>query len=278
MVDATAFDVVPASEVGDVVRLEALARDVFGPGQRPQGWFARKLRREHVDPALSRVAVASGCAPQDAGAWLGYVLVGTPPSLGTAARTAGTGVLARARGHGIASALLDAAAQATAASGRAHLELVAEAPTEAFYRARGFVVVRRLVTVLEFGRGAPPGRRIAAASAHEDEDGATELDLGSALLPEAWHGTEATARHCIRTAGARARITDEGRAALVHGVGADDRVSLDAALDEVLDALAPARPALLAMLDEVSPITARLQSRGWSPVQRGTLLRRPSPR
>lgn len=39
-------------------RLERLARRVFGDGDRPPGWLARKLAREAVDPHLSALALA----------------------------------------------------------------------------------------------------------------------------------------------------------------------------------------------------------------------------
>ena len=45
--------------------LERLARRIFGDGDRPAGWLARKLAREAVDPRLSVLALAAGPDPQD---------------------------------------------------------------------------------------------------------------------------------------------------------------------------------------------------------------------
>src|SRR5690606_23057275 len=59
----------------DLAALTRLAEAMFGRGDRPPGWLARKLARERVDPDLSVLAVAPGSpqhAPEDM--LLGYFL------------------------------------------------------------------------------------------------------------------------------------------------------------------------------------------------------------
>ena len=127
MTDAAArWRIVTVAELGAPVRLAALAESIFGARNRPSGWFARKLKRECVDPRLSSLALTADRDPTDPTSWLGYVLVGTPSSLGGAARTAGTGVLASARRRGIASALIEAAADNVRNVGKTQLQLLAE--------------------------------------------------------------------------------------------------------------------------------------------------------
>jgi GNAT superfamily N-acetyltransferase len=122
--------IVPGTEIGDLVRLQPVAEQAFGVGDRRPEWFTDKLDRECIDPALTQVAL-HGDDP------IGYVLVGSPPSCAPALRAAGTAVLRAWRGRGIASALLDAVSEAAAGE---PLELWAQDEVTPFYVARGFVL------------------------------------------------------------------------------------------------------------------------------------------
>lgn len=267
--------IVTAAELPGWERIEHVAERVFGPGDRPAGWFRRKLRREHVDPRLSPVAVRAGAEPGDPDAWLGYVLVGTPKSRGDAVRTAGTGVVAAARGQGVGGRLLGAVAELSAAAGYRRVELWAEAAVVPFYRRHGFVPVVPTLTALAFAEGppspelepAPPWRTPAA-----DEREAV------AWLPEAWVGTDAAARHglsWIHPEGrAQAWLSREGIAWLAQRVVAPRAVPLPALALALRSRLPAPAPLLLPQLPAHDPDTAALLASGFAVAQRAVLLER----
>jgi GNAT superfamily N-acetyltransferase len=267
---------VAAAELGDPGRLEGLVRRVFGDGDRPAGWFHRKLRRERVDLRLSPVAVRAGADPQDPAAWLGYVLVGTPPSRGDAVRTAGTGVRAEARGHGVGGLLVAGAAELAAAAGHRRMELMAEAAVVPFYLRHGFVPVLETLTALAFARGSegalgppPPWRALAP--------GEREV---VAWLPEAWEGTELAARHGLAwtsTAGGPATVwlSREGIAWLVQRLVAPADRPLPALAAMLQERLPAGAPVVLPLLPARAPATLALLDAGFVAVQRGVLLERP---
>ncbi|MBL4685158.1 MAG: GNAT family N-acetyltransferase [Nannocystaceae bacterium] len=279
MTDAAArWRIVTVAELGAPVRLAALAESIFGARNRPSGWFARKLKRECVDPRLSSLALTADRDPTDPTSWLGYVLVGTPSSLGGAARTAGTGVLASARRRGIASALIEAAADNVRNVGKTQLQLLAEPDLAQFYSRRGFAVTQQLVTLVRPSQG-PPAQLPANGTTWD----ALPLDRApetsepwltvAQWLPETWHGTEATLRHTVVARSARAHISREGRALLVHRLLDADNAPAQAAA-QVLQRLPAGHPVVLPMLAEVSPITDALLRAGWHPMQRSVLLDR----
>jgi GNAT superfamily N-acetyltransferase len=271
--------VIPAAELGDPGRLETLARRVFGEGDRPAGWFHRKLRREHVDPRLSPVAVRAGAEASDPEAWLGYVLVGTPPSLGDAVRTAGTGVLPGARGQGVGGQLLQTAAWLAKGAGYRRMELMAQAPVVPFYVRHGFVPVLATVTALAFARGPvtppgpPPPWSALTPSQHE----------AVAWLPEAWEGTDPAARHGLSWTSARrgsgglvtAWLSREGIAWLVQRLVAPLGSALPELAAELLARLPAGAPVLLPLLPATAFATRELLDAGWNAAQRGVLLDRP---
>jgi GNAT superfamily N-acetyltransferase len=265
--------VVSAQQLGSLARLEPLARRVFGDGRRVSGWFDRKLRRESVDAALSRVAIA-GPKTDDPGAWIGYVLVGTPSSLRPAARTAGTGVVERWRGRGVGTRLLQDVARACAAAGHPSLELLAEEDRIPFYQRAGFELRRRCVTVEGRGRGAstalaPPGAW--------DRPGLVEL---AAWLPETWAGTPEHERASVTVehqgVSACAHVTREGHAWVAHRVLASTATPsrAAAAVSGLLSCFGNDTPVMLFGLDPVSSITDELWLRGWRAAQRCALLER----
>lgn len=267
---------VPASELRDPGRLEGLARRVFGDGDRPAGWFQRKLRRERVDLRLSPVAVEASADPHDPAAWLGYVLVGAPASLGGTVRTAGTGVVAAARGRGLGGRLLAAAAELAAAAGHRRMELLAAADVAPFYRRHGFTTVTETVTVLAFARGqgprpGPASRwRALAAGEHAPV----------AWLPEAWEGTDAELRHGLTwttSAGpVEGWLSREGVAWLVQRLVAPRSLALPGLAAALLERLPAGDPVLLPLLPAGAPTThALMGAAGFTAVQRGVLLERP---
>jgi len=273
----------PLAVLGDPVRLQPLAERIFGKGDRRPDWFARKLAREHVDPRLSRIAIDGD--PDDPHAWRGYILVGSPPSRHPAARTAGTGVVADARGRGLGRALVESALAAVAADHDA-LEILAEAGREPFYERLGFTRVHAFATLLAFGRNPdasplelpPPRPWDPGPGFHERQ----------AFLAEAWEGTPACERGSVAittTHGdAILHVCRENRALAIHRTlvapheGAADVMAAPqmvdrlarAALDAWLARVPTATPVVLVTAPRVSSIT---EDGMWVVVQRGTLVR-----
>jgi hypothetical protein len=259
-------------------RLQPLAESIFGAGDRRPDWLARKLFRECVDVDLSRLAIA-GDDPDDASAWLGYVLVGTPPSLRPAARTAGTGVVAYARGAGLGRALVESALAGVAARDDLDsLEILAEQGRETFYSRLGFVPVQSLATLLAFGRGEV-ALQLPPAAPWDDGTPATDVQ---AFLAEAWSRTPASERGTFELATPHGRVTlhvcREGVALAIHRTRVDAplecvNTAASAAYDAFLDAIPDGTPALLVGIDRVSSVTRSLDASGWIVVQRATLVR-----
>lgn len=271
--------IVALAELGDPARLQPLAEAIFGAGDRRPDWFVRKLAREHVDPRLSQVATDGDA--DDPARWLGYVLVGTPPSRAPAARTSGTGVRADARGHGLGGALLHAAVTAAAHAGIPALELWAEHDRRSFYAAHGFVVRRTFETWLTFARGRE--RDELPTPTAFDRPGSRVV---GEFLREAWE--HADARHSFDHDGVLVHLAREGVAHAIHRILAAPEVSdagIVAALDRVIERLPAAAPVLAIAIDRprdgeaVSSITgslaARLDDAGWRVVQRGHVMVRP---
>ena len=280
-------DIVPGTEVGDLQRLQGLAEDVFGRGDRPQGWFARKLRRECVDPALTRVAVLSGRDPTDTEAHVGYMLVGAPPSLGGVARSAGTGVRTDVRGQGIGKRLLEAVTSGAASAGLGGVRILADPNATGFYRRHGFDEICRQVTMLCFGRNRGTGGRVADppspwTPAHV-VIGTTHLELCS-FLAEAWERTEPELRTTFRVpmlAGNMfLHVSHEGRARLVQRIlwpharasqSAPDDACISA-IDQLRERFDRTTPCLITGLEANHPAVPRLERRGWTVVQHCTVM------
>ena len=266
--------IVPLESLPRPRRLVTVAEAVFGSGDRPEGWFARKLRRECVDTSLSPVAVDPARDPDDVSGWLGYVLVGTPPSLGSAVRTAGTAVIERARGRGIGGALLSRAGFMAAAAGYGELQLLSAPQRVPFYVRHGLSVAGERVTWVRPSCG-PTDVALPAPAAWNGPSGAaiTVAHILVQWLPEAWAHTETALRHTVvLPAGGFAHVSYEGRGLLVHRLvaGGDPAV----ALQSLLVALPGGRPVMLPLVDRVSTITCALEDRGWHPIQAATLLSR----
>ena len=261
--------IVPLDTLPQPRRLARVAEAVFGAGDRPEGWFSRKLRRECVDTSLSPVAIDPACDPDDVRGWLGYVLVGTPPSLGKAVRTAGTGVIEPARGRGIGGALLSRAAYLAAAAGYGELQLLSAPERVSFYERHGLSVAEERVTLVR----PSSGPRDLALPEPEAWNGTVDpAHVVLQWLPEAWAHTESTRRHTIALRGGFAHVSVEGRALLVHRcVASGDPVE---ALQSLLSALPGGRAVLLPLTPRVSTITRALLEHGWHPIQAATLLRR----
>lgn len=278
--------IVPASEVGGPERLQPLAERVFGEKNRPVGWFRRKLVRERVDAELSMVAVEDDVTTDatDPSAWRGYVLVGTPPSLSGAARTAGAGVVPEAGGSGLGGRLLDAACGAAASAGFETVLTLASDETVAFYSARGFAHVRESATVLAFAHGSSEGVREApkAWTPPGVALGSTHVEA-CAWLEEAWEGTESFLRHTLAiplSDGLQAwlHVSREGTAFLSHRVLLPCARPLREDVANVLADLlarAPAeRPVLITGLDPAVEAARALLQSGWDVVQRGHIMAR----
>ncbi|HET6581969.1 MAG TPA: GNAT family N-acetyltransferase [Nannocystaceae bacterium] len=267
--------IVRLATLGDPLGLQPIAEAIFGVGDRRPDWFARKLARECVDPALSVVALAD-----DGEAPLGYVLVGTPPSRRPAARTAGTGVLEIARGLGLGRALVTAALAAVAADHGA-LEVWAEDGREPFWIALGFAVVRSFDTLLAFGRAPAGAMHLPAATTWEP---ATPYHEHQAFLAEAWKRVPAHERGTFELTtpqgAAIVHVARENRALAIHRTLVQAReparvhaIAL-AAYAAVLERIPSDVPVVLIGADRVSSVTASLREQEWTVVQRGSLVSR----
>lgn len=296
---------------GEVATLEALVAEIFGAGDRPRGWFERKLAREVVDPALSKIAV------DPRGAKVGFLLASAPASLSGVARLVSLGVLPTRRGHGIGRALIEAAATAATAAGLSSMTALAEADRRGFYADTGFAPEAVLRTLLAPSRSperparrgdgagpdAPSGSRATAPkSAAAVTEPADEVMMIRRLPPsgwtragteavggwlaEAWEGTAAALRQTYALGGddprAWAHVSREGEALLIHRLLLRSRSAPRAprevatAVFEIAQALArqlaPGGPLLFYGLPAVSPITALLESAGWTCVQESTRM------
>jgi len=120
--------------------------------RRDSGWFARKLRRECVDIGRS-LLVVEGDDARDPGSWLGYALLGLPRSYAGLARTAGIGLIPRARGRGLGGLLLRALVRSSRAAGDRGLRVLAEPDRVRFYERHGLSVVDTRCTWRADGMG-----------------------------------------------------------------------------------------------------------------------------
>ncbi|HWB80254.1 MAG TPA: GNAT family N-acetyltransferase [Nannocystaceae bacterium] len=266
--------IVALADLDDRGQLAALAERAFGKGSRSAGWLARKQHREHVDPTLSRVAIAGDPADEDA--WRGYVLVGTPPSRAPAARTAGTAVDPRVHGRGLGTALVRSAAQACRARGFTALELWAEHDRVGFYERLGFTTELAFDTLVAFASG-PHDAALPEPEPWDPDDATSRVQL-HAFLPEAWARTPE--RCTIRDDDGLAHVAHEGVAFVVHRtlLATDVLASPARAIawfDALVRTLPRAAPVCLVALDRVSSITRALHEHGWSVAQRGCVMTLP---
>ncbi len=262
--------IVAAAAVGSIDRLEPLARRIFGDGDRPAGWFRRKLERECVDPSLSRVLHRDDARADDPRGWLGYALVGTPPSLPGIARTAGIGLVPDARGRGLGRALVEALVEVARAAACTRVCIPAEASTAPFYARLGFREHRRVQTLLHFGCGA--NTQLDPPTAWDERDDGIVVN---AWLREAWERTDPALRGTAHVGGSTFLLAREGIAIACHRsivdrgcTPSDAAASFDALRNRVRDGT----PLIVVHGDAVSPITPMLHDRGWVAVQHGVSM------
>jgi predicted N-acetyltransferase YhbS len=258
-------EIVPARDVGELADLKPVAETIFGPGDRPAGWFERKLSREAVDPDLSVVATIAGRP-------YGYVLVGRPYA--QTARTAGVGVAPELRGRGIGRALLETAGKRAKSAGFSALRSLAEPERQSFYEAAGFVVRRTNHSLLNFSTG-------------DAREGAPPLDwddLGDCIhevcawMKVAWHRTPQPSRFTLRVEDAAvAHVSVEGDAFLVQRltVKPQRRNEANEILTRLLASLPAPKPVLLYGCNVVSSITQSLIGAGWSVAQTASVVECP---
>lgn len=189
---------------------EPLALEVFDASATPnvgarklrdRGWFLRKLRRECVDLGRS-LLVIDGDDLRDPGAWMGYALVGLPRSLDGLARTAGIGLVPRARGRGLGSLLVRALLRASRDAGDRGLRVLAEPDRVRFYVRQGLGVVDARCTWRATGMGhgtaldadLSGGRSLAN---HAPFVGGPPV---ASWFVEAWERTPANDRYVLRNA------------------------------------------------------------------------------
>jgi GNAT superfamily N-acetyltransferase len=267
MTTGAAVRIVPLGAIGAPSRLQPLVESIFGGARKP-GWFDRKVVRECVDPTLSRVATTGDA--DDPRHWIGYVLVGNPPSRWPVARTAGTGVRADHRGAGVARALLDAAAAACCDAGACALELWAERSLESFYAGSGFEVTRRITTLVARGRSWGPPRPGPGAW---DDAPSPAIEV-HAWLREAWEHTPERGVLRLDAPDAALHVTAEHDGWAIHRTQVARLDDAARAFDGARDRLPQGDAVFAVALPEVSSITPRLRALGWLDAQRATIVRR----
>ncbi len=253
--------IVSAGAVGDLAELEPLARAVFGQGQRAQGWFAQKLRRECVQLEPSQLVTRSTDSA-DPEAWIGYGLLGRPPSLGLTARTAGVGLKTRWRGVGLGRRLVGALRDAAADGGARSMLVPASEASAPFYARCGLHPTQTSKTLLAFGTGRAGPRRRAAAW-----DDPCPGPARSAWLREAWERTAPERTYTVRLRDGRDRfdVSIEGSAHVaMRWTSADgDPQGPSAWLQTVPNGV----PALLHEMPVNAPALPGLRQWGWDVVQ-----------
>jgi GNAT superfamily N-acetyltransferase len=262
---------VAASVVSPLLRLESLARRIFGDGDRADGWFQLKLHRECVDATLSRVLVRDDADPSDPDAWLGYALVGRPPSLPFTARTVGIGLVPEVRGHGHGRALVHAIVDAAREHGFRRLIVPAERSVVPFYARLGFQQHRRVQTLLHFGTGSEHAIAFGTPSGWDDAPGT----VVAAWLREAWNRTDPALRGTARCDGSTFHVAREGVAIVCHRCVVDPTRSPEraaATFDALRNLVRDGTPLIVVHGDAVSSITAALHDRGWVAVQHASTM------
>lgn len=252
---------VPVERVGDPVGLEPLARAVFGQGQRPQGWFEQKLRRECVVPARS-VLLTQSQDPTDPDAWVGYGLVGRPPSLGAWARTAGIGLIPGWRGKGLGAALVQSLQDAARQDGAEGLLIPASPGAAPFYARCGLSRHNTTHTLRANGAG-----REVPVQGPEPWDSPCPGPMRSGWFAEAWERTSPSARQTLRLRDGADRfdVSMEGSARV-----ALRWTSLEGGTEGPrawLRAMSPGTPALLHDIPAAAPELPALLEGGWSVAQ-----------
>ncbi|MCA9717821.1 MAG: GNAT family N-acetyltransferase [Myxococcales bacterium] len=265
-----------AAALGDILRdpdararLEALALEIFGPGDRASGWFLRKLRREGVDGSLSSVL-----RERATGRVCGYMLVGPSRLQSNMVLGAGMGLSPDARGRGLGRALVAATVTRLGRAGFTRLELPAEATARPFYERLGFHAQAPRETWLTYGCARPSAdeRRAAPAGPWKCASAAVEL---AGWREEAWIRTPPP-KSTVRAASAIAHFSREGRALLVQRLCVPEPVDphVPAALDMLRSLGALGTPVLLYGVRPVSFITQHLRACCWSMAQRSFPMRR----
>jgi GNAT superfamily N-acetyltransferase len=191
----------------DPAVFEPLALEIFDASATPAigtrrlrdpGWFVRKLRRECVDLGRS-LLVVEGDDANDPGAWLGYALVGVPRSLGGLARTAGIGLVPRARGRGLGGLLVRAVIRASREAGDRGLRVLAEPERVRFYRRHGLAIVDARCTWRATGVGHTSSVE-AELKAGLELAGREAFVAGTPVASwfvEAWERTPSEERHVL---------------------------------------------------------------------------------
>lgn len=246
--------------------LAPVAEAIFGRGQRVPGWFARKLAREGVEPGLSTL-VCRGEVP------VGYALLGRAPSRGPIARGAGLGLTEALRGRGWGRRLLTRTLERAAIGGCASVEFLAADERLTWYRRAGFEPVRAALTLA--ANGTSPDLDLAGAALDP------RTALGPAPLwswfPEAWQRSLAGRRLLVELdAGARVWLLREGRAWLAVRAELGPKADPLAALTELRARLDRSTPLLLYPCPAADAWVHELIAAGFTPLQRATLVRRPT--
>ncbi len=255
------YTVLSVADAGrELATIAPLAVQIFGAGDRPPGWFQRKLVRENVDPELSSLAFGTG------GELVGYLLVGDEPGDDTSEHTAhcaGLGVLPPDRHRGLGPALVARSVAAVHRRRAAALHALTEPPLRGFYEHLGFHPVLARHTLHTTGLGP----RDLELAAHPPAAWALPGRSIAGWRPGTWSRTPKLHAATLTLARGAAHLSREGQAILVQRLCVDtsddhdDHKTIAAthlALDSLRRSFAVTTPILLYGFDIVSCITASL--------------------
>lgn len=239
--------------------LAPLALAIFGAGDRPPGWFARKLTREAIDAELSSLAFGTG------GDLVGYLLVGDEADDPTrdAAHCAGLGVLPPHRGRGLGPALVARSVAALRRRRVPALLALSEPPLRSFYEHLGFHPQAARHTLQTTGLG----RSDLDLASHPPAAWPLPGRIVASWRPGTWSRTPNHLAATLSLERGAVHLSREGQAILVQRMCVDaaddhdDHETIAAtlvALESLRRCFAATTPILLYGCNTVSCVTAAL--------------------
>ncbi len=247
--------------------LEPLFERTHGGGARNPGWLPIKLKRECVDLNASCVVRAPSAGDRDP-TWLGFALVGTPPSLAPCARMSGMGVVPRYRGRGLARRML-AHIQGALPSTHDKLRCLSEPRNRSMYAHLGFQESHHIATLLHFGAGS----NTALADPLDARPGRGEII--AQWLDETWVHSPVESKRLWETEDGRAYLTREGCSLLVHRFELADTSEIERGaliLDQLRASVERDTPVLVYGWPDDPDALRSVERRGWQVAQRACVM------
>lgn len=272
MLDSTKLETVSLARLAlthprGLAGLEPLFEQTHGSAPRNSGWLPIKLKRECVDLNASCV-VRTVATSERAPTWLGFALVGTPPSLAPCARMSGMGVVPRYRGRGLARRML-AHIQRTLPATHYRLRCLSEPHNRSMYTHLGFQASHHIATLLHFGAGDDTSLTPPQEVRH------AHGEVISQWLDETWAHSPVESRRVWETEEGRAYLTHEGCSLLVHRFELADSSELERGaliLDQLRANVRRNTPVLVYGWPDDPDALRAVDRRGWQVAQRACVM------